>query len=117
MKYAVFKNVPLNQGILSRTNKNKVDWNKYGFTVDGLRLVHDLDNDCCGQGWTAQQVADEKKGDFLNIFPIMNQDKFDAQLAKMEAYCANSVNLSDSVECVSETKAKELFATIVAQAE
>lgn len=115
MKYALIKNVPLTH-LLGRSG-GKINWGKYGFTIDGLRGVKDFSNNCCGQGWTAQQVKGEVNGDYLNILPITDQEAFDKMLPSMVAYCENSSNPNDSVTVLTEDEAMVEAAKIVVQEE
>lgn len=98
MNYAIIKNCPLNTGLFTRTSKDKIDWVKYGFTVDGMR--------------EAKQGRDAD-GDYLNIFPIMNEDKFDTQLPTLEAFCEATIKPDDSIEKVTEEQAQIIKDSIV----
>ena len=96
--YAVITNCPMNSGLMIRTSQDKIDWVKYGFTIDGMRLAK--------QGRNAD-------GDYINILPIINDERFDAQLPAMVKFCEDTVMPNDSIEKVDQAKADELKATIV----
>jgi len=97
MKYAIIKNIPVNI-LLTRTSKDKIDWVKYGFSIDGLRLAK--------QGRNAD-------GDYLNIFPITNEKIFESHLGSLVEFCEKTIVDNDSIEMVEEEDAQILKDSII----
>ncbi len=96
MNYALIKNCPLKQ-LLCRSGESRINWIKYGFTIDGMRLAT--------QGYDAD-------GNHCSLLPIMNPSDFELQLQILEQYCASTVIETDSIVQITEDEAAAMAPTL-----